>query len=302
MGIGQLGINPDAFGVWVADAPGNVPWQDFLDGAAAAGFEGVELGPWGYLPTDPGMLRDELAARSLDLYCGYLSAPFHEPDGVRAGIAQVHKTAALTKPAGARYIMLLSQAETDASGRVAMSADTWRAMVAGLLEAGRVAAGDYGLEVVFHQHVGMGVETTAETERLISDTHGEISMLLDTGQYTYVGGDPTRFMETHGPLVSYLQLRDIDPVTHAGCIEDQVTFPESCQRGVYCEPGTGMVDFEGLVNAARNAGFSGPAVVERSLLGCTTEEALKAAHRAAGAHARFGFGNPRGPHNPALGR
>ena len=44
-----------------------MPWHRFLDEAAAAGYTAVELGPFGYLPTNPEQLRDELGRRGLAL-------------------------------------------------------------------------------------------------------------------------------------------------------------------------------------------------------------------------------------------
>jgi inosose dehydratase len=43
------------------------PWRHYLDEVAAAGYRGTELGPFGYLPKDAGLLRDELARRDLTL-------------------------------------------------------------------------------------------------------------------------------------------------------------------------------------------------------------------------------------------
>ena len=36
-------------------------WQQYLDEVAAAGYRGTELGPFGFLPKDPALLKDELA-------------------------------------------------------------------------------------------------------------------------------------------------------------------------------------------------------------------------------------------------
>ena len=44
-----------------------MPWTRYLDEVQAAGYRWTELGPFGYLPTDPGVLRDELAKRDLTL-------------------------------------------------------------------------------------------------------------------------------------------------------------------------------------------------------------------------------------------
>jgi hypothetical protein len=61
----RLGTAPDSWGVWFPDDPKQVPWHQFLNEAAAAGYTAVELGPFGYLPTEPEQLRDELGRRGL---------------------------------------------------------------------------------------------------------------------------------------------------------------------------------------------------------------------------------------------
>ncbi|MBI4025041.1 MAG: TIM barrel protein [Verrucomicrobia bacterium] len=48
----KVGSAPDAWGVWFPNHPKQTPWQRFLDEVAEAGYEWIELGPYGYLPTD----------------------------------------------------------------------------------------------------------------------------------------------------------------------------------------------------------------------------------------------------------
>ena len=62
-----VGSAPDSWGVWFPDDPNQTPYTRFLDEVAASGYEWIELGPFGYLPTDPAQLSDELAARNLKL-------------------------------------------------------------------------------------------------------------------------------------------------------------------------------------------------------------------------------------------
>jgi inosose dehydratase len=61
----RVGSAPDSWGVWFPDDPEQVPWQRFLDEVSACGYEWIELGPYGYLPTDPARLADELGSRGL---------------------------------------------------------------------------------------------------------------------------------------------------------------------------------------------------------------------------------------------
>ena len=66
----RVGSAPDSWGVWFPQDDRQPPWRRFLDEVAEAGYEWVELGPYGYLPTDPEQLRDELGQRGLKLSAG----------------------------------------------------------------------------------------------------------------------------------------------------------------------------------------------------------------------------------------
>ena len=58
-----IGTAPDSWGVWFADDPHQTPAERFLDEVVQAGYEWIEIGSFGYLPTDPAQLRDALASR-----------------------------------------------------------------------------------------------------------------------------------------------------------------------------------------------------------------------------------------------
>ena len=60
-----IGTAPDSWGIWFADDPQQTPASRFLDEVVQAGYEWIEIGAFGYLPTDPAELRDELESRDL---------------------------------------------------------------------------------------------------------------------------------------------------------------------------------------------------------------------------------------------
>src|SRR5690606_22954444 len=76
----RIGTAPDSWGVWFPDDPNQVPWQRFLDEVVEAGYTWIELGPYGYLPTDPHQLEDELGKRGLKLSGGTVFTGFHKSD------------------------------------------------------------------------------------------------------------------------------------------------------------------------------------------------------------------------------
>ena len=84
MGI-KIGNSPESWGVISPDDPSRTPWHRFLGEVAEAGYEWTELGPYGYLPTDPSTLRSELDARGLKVTAGALLTPLEEPSAL-AGV------------------------------------------------------------------------------------------------------------------------------------------------------------------------------------------------------------------------
>ena len=60
-----IGSAPDSWGIWYAEDPHQTPVSRFLDEVAEAGYEWIEIGAYGYLPTDAERLRTEMASRNL---------------------------------------------------------------------------------------------------------------------------------------------------------------------------------------------------------------------------------------------
>ena len=75
----RIGNAPCSWGVEFADDPRNPSWQQVLKDCAEAGYRGIELGPIGFMPEDPGVLSDALAEHELSLIGGVVFRPFHDP-------------------------------------------------------------------------------------------------------------------------------------------------------------------------------------------------------------------------------
>src|SRR5215212_9719297 len=109
----RLGSCPDSWGVWFADDPAQTPWQRFLDELAEAGYRWLELGPYGYLPTDPARLRDELDRRGLAVSGQAGFAALHRPGTYDAAMAAIRPTAELIVAMGARHFVHLPELYRD---------------------------------------------------------------------------------------------------------------------------------------------------------------------------------------------
>src|SRR3954466_15698269 len=85
----KVGNAPVSWGVYEADRP-NPPFGEVLDGIARAGYEGTELGPYGYLPTTASALDQELRSRRLALGSSFVPLPLEDAsrreESVRAAL------------------------------------------------------------------------------------------------------------------------------------------------------------------------------------------------------------------------
>ena len=89
-----LGSAPDSWGIWFPEDEQQVPYTRFLDELATAGYEWLELGPYGYLPTDPQRLKAELDARGLQVSGGTAFGALHRPEAWDEMLAHVRQVAA----------------------------------------------------------------------------------------------------------------------------------------------------------------------------------------------------------------
>ncbi len=105
----HIGNGPVTWGVWSDDGPPRTPWSRFLDEVAEAGYEAIELGPLGYLPTDLPTLEAALAARNLSVVGGSLAAHFGSRADWPAIEEQLHALGPLLEGLGAQYLCLIPQ-------------------------------------------------------------------------------------------------------------------------------------------------------------------------------------------------
>ncbi len=102
-----LGSAPDSWGIWFPEDEHQVPYTRFLDELKQAGYEWCELGPYGYLPTDPQRLREELDVRGLKVSGGTAFGALHRPEAWDEMLAHVRQVATLTQAAGAHHLVLI---------------------------------------------------------------------------------------------------------------------------------------------------------------------------------------------------
>ncbi len=265
-----LATAPSVWGVEDACEPRNPAWTDVLDEAAAIGFRGIELGPFGYFPEDPDRVRAELQRRDLVLASGFVMQPFHQAEHRRTVLEVANRTCAILSRAGAHHLILIEallpeRAATAGRSAAAARLDEtgWATLLATVEAVARVAS-DHGLIVAFHPHAGTCIEFGDEIDRLLASTDPTlVGLCVDTGHAAYAGLEPSSLLRRHADRLRYVHLKDVRAEILHQALAAEMSFADAVAAGVFCRLGSGSIDFAAIRDALAAADFDGWATFEQ---------------------------------------
>jgi inosose dehydratase len=296
----HLGTAPDSWGVWMPSGdPLQLPWQRYLDEVQQAGYRYSELGPFGYLPPDPAIIRDEYAKRDLTLTGGTVAVALQRGrDALAKAKADVDAEMAILGPLGARFVVILPEGYTDLRGNVTgpttLTEDEWDALTGGMSELGRYIADRHDAVLVFHTHADSHVGTQAEIERFLDGTDpATVRLCLDTGHIAYCGADNLKLIRDYADRIAYVHLKQVDPAVRARVEEQKLGFAPAVRLGAMVEPPLGEPDMPSLLAALAALDRELFCIVEQDMYPCEPDRPLPIAIRTREYFARCGLGAGR---------
>lgn len=270
---------PCSWGVLEFDLEGEAAgYAQVLDEIAATGYTGTELGDWGFMPTDPAVLRAELDRRGLALLAAFVPVALADRATHADGEAVAVRTARLLRDtAGEGCFIVLADnngsvpERTQNAGRITpqmgLSDAQWEVFAEGANRIARAVRTQTGLRTVFHHHCAGYVETPAEVARLMALTDPQaLGLCLDTGHIMFGGGDPLELLRAHQERIWHVHFKDFDPAVAAQARAESLNYFGAIRRGVFCELGRGAVDFPAMRDALTGMGYDGWIVVEQDVL------------------------------------
>ncbi len=265
-------------------------YDKVMDEMLATGYDGTELGDWGFFPTNSDELKAELSRRNLNLVGAFVPVNFVNKNDHQAGEELALKTARLMQsadPENARIVLSDENGKnpirTKNTGRIKpehqLSDSQWSVYADGAETVARRVYDETGLKSVFHHHCAGYVETPDEIEELLKRTDPEhLSLCFDTGHYAFGGGNPVEGLKKFYNRIDHVHFKDWDRNIFLNVKENGWDYFEAVGNGIFCELGKGSIDFQTVLNELKNRNYNGWIVVEQDILpgmGSPIESALR---------------------------
>ncbi|MDR2110088.1 MAG: sugar phosphate isomerase/epimerase [Spirochaetaceae bacterium] len=278
---------PCSWGVWYADGgPSRTPWNIFLDQAAEAGYDSLELGPGGYLPADEGALREELARRRLSVAAGTACYRFDRYGDFSDFRAPLEALCRRIQAFNGSFLVTMDESDVGRFGekKKTYPPGLWEKYFTMFREMGGFTKNEFGIETVFHPHIRSLIETEGEIIRLIDRTG--LRLCFDNGHYVYVNGgikqgdrSASDFIRAHAESIAYLHFKNVDGKIRKRVLAEGFDSDTAFDMDVMCDLREGIIDYLELKETLNSIDFRGIGVIEMDMPRASTAEAFAAAKR-----------------------
>lgn len=238
-----------------------------LSEVALSGFKGTEVG--NKYPRDVKVLKRALELRGLEIASAWFSSflttkPYEETK------TQFIKHRDFLHELGSSVIVVAEQGysiqgELDTAvfgGKHHFNEEEWDMLGSGLNNLGKLAQ-DKGMKVVYHHHMGTGVQTTAEIDKLMSITDENLVYLLfDSGHLVYSGEDHIAVLKKYINRIKHVHLKDIRPEIVKDVKDQKLSFLKGVRLGAFTVPGDGSIDFKPIFKILEENNYEGWLLVE----------------------------------------
>jgi inosose dehydratase len=267
--------------VWVGITPTSWWNDDFLEmdigitfgqcvsEMALAGYSGCSVGH--KYPTDPGVLTRELKQRGLRVSEPWTSTYFTIEEMHDQTVKNFRTSLEFIRSMGGKDLVVAELGGSSHPLPIALFANRrvfldchWRLLTDGLNEIGAIAKQE-GMNLCYHHHMGTGVMTRADVDRLADSTDPDlVHFLFDTGHIYFAGDDPLCMAKTYAKRIKHVHLKNIRRPIMERAKPEGMSFKDSIEAGIFTVPGDpdGCIDFAPILQVLADNDFEGWLVVE----------------------------------------
>jgi inosose dehydratase len=253
----QLGITPTGWSNsddLSIDLKPPIPYQQILSEIALSGFKGTQNAP--KYPKDIKDLKTELDLRGLTISEPWVGTQFTQGKAEQT-LKEFDEQVAFMKEMNGKKIVVAElggavhqdKSKDPLKERPKFTDEQWSALLAGLNTLGE-KANENGMQLVYHPHIGTGVENLDDIERLMTGTNEEnVKLLLDTGHLYYAGVDPLEVTKQYANRIKHVHLKNIRQSVLDESKKTGRSFLDSIRAGIFTVPGdtAGAIKFEPIL-------------------------------------------------------
>ncbi|SFL33526.1 2-keto-myo-inositol dehydratase [Gracilibacillus orientalis] len=264
----QLGIAP--IGWTNDDMPelgGEITFEQCISEMALSGFSGTEVG--NKYPNNVEDLKKALQLRKLSIASAWFSAFLTTQPYEETAIAFIKHRDFLSEM-GAKVIVVSEQGKSIQGNideplfkhKPEFNEEEWVKLSKGLNKLGELAK-EKDMKLVYHHHMGTGVQTAEEIDRLMANTDEQLVYLLfDTGHLYFSGEDPVFVLKKYIDRIKHVHLKDVRDTVAEMVRKDQLSFLQAVKAGVFTVPGDGSYDFKSIFSVLSDSDYKGWFIVE----------------------------------------
>jgi inosose dehydratase len=232
-----------------------------LNEMAETGLRATELGPDGFLPTDPDELVDYVKGFGLSVVAGFVPAVLYRDRKIDDQLAYVDRATQQLARSGSKVVVVGPASHYDGyDTEIEMTNAEWSVFVANL-DRLIDTVGEHGLNTAVHPHWGMAISRQQHVERMLESC--EAGLCLDTG-HLYLGGcDPLDIAKLASDRIDHVHLKDVDDRLAERVRSGELPFRQAVIEGMFKPLGAGGVDISGVVRHLEAAGYRGWYVLEQ---------------------------------------
>lgn len=227
----------------------------------SAGLSATELGPDGFLPTDPDELVDYVKGYDLRVIGAFVPAVLYRDRDFEHQLEYVERANTQLEKTGSEFMVLGPDSHhAGYDTEVEMSQDEWKVFLTNLRRVMN-SAGDHGLTTAIHPHWGMAIAQQDHIERVLESC--EVGLCLDTGHLHLSGCDPVDIAKLAGDRVNHVHLKDVDDAMAERVRAGELPFRQAVIDGMFKPLGYGGVDISGVIAHLEANGYHGWYVLEQ---------------------------------------
>lgn len=224
------------------------------------GLSATELGPEGFLPSDPAERSRLLKEYGLATAGAFAPVVLHDP--AHDPVPELDSAMDGFGP-GTALVLAAATGLTGYDERPVLDSGAWDTLLANL-DAIAARAAARGHLATLHPHVGTLVERREEVERVLEGS--VIPLCLDTGHLLIGGTEPLALARATPDRIAHVHLKDVDTGLAGRVRGGDLTYTEAVRAGMYRPLGAGDIDIAGIVRTLDGAGYRGWYVLEQDMI------------------------------------